>query len=179
MSSERKLSKELWSGISTHTDRLAFLLLPTAFVALVAWSWRKWPDVLVDFGRELYVPWQLANGKLLYTDIAYFNGPLSPWINSILFRMFGVSLLTLVTANLLVLAIVAGMLYYLVREISRPFTATVATLVFLTVFSVGQYMGQGNYNFVTPYSHEMTHGTAFSLAALVLLSVHVRRGGTQ
>lgn len=152
-------------------------LLSAVFVALVAWSWRRWPDVLIDFGRELYVPWQLAAGKILYADIAYFNGPLSPWINSILFRTFGVGMMTLVVANLIVLAMVAGMIYFLVREVSRPFTATVAALIFLTIFAFGQYMPQGNYNFVTPYSHEMTHGMAFSLAALVLLAFHLRRGG--
>ena len=119
----------------------AFLV--AVFLALVAWSWRKWPDVLIDFGRELYVPWQLAAGKVLYADIAYFNGPLSPWINSVLFRTFGVGLMTLVAANLIVLCLVAAMIYLLVREVSRPFTATVATLVFLTVFSVGQYGSQG------------------------------------
>ena len=23
-------------------------------------SWFKWPDVLIDYGRELYVPWQIT-----------------------------------------------------------------------------------------------------------------------
>ncbi len=179
------------SGVNLHTKRgrpraetasrqIAWVgppLLVAAFVALLGWSWRKWPDALVDFGRELYVPWQLAAGKLLYLDIAYFNGPLSPWLNSTLFRAFGTSLMTLVTANLVILVAVGAMLYALVRKVATPFTATIGTLVFLTVFAFGQYMPQGNYNFVTPYSHEMTHGTALALAALLLLSVHLRRAG--
>ena len=70
------------------------ILVAAAFVALAVWSWQKWPDVLVDFGRELYVPWQLASGKRLYLDIAYFNGPLSPW------RCI---LSTLATVNMIVL----------------------------------------------------------------------------
>ena len=64
-------------------------------------TWRRWPDLLIDFGRELYVPWQLASGAVLYEDIAYFNGPLSAYWNALLFRWFGPSLLTLVVANLL------------------------------------------------------------------------------
>jgi len=34
------------------------------FLAMSAWTWRKWPDILVDFGRELYVPWQRVAGKV-------------------------------------------------------------------------------------------------------------------
>jgi hypothetical protein len=58
-----------WSG------PIAIIL---AGLAMLCWTWRTWPDVLIDFGRELYVPWRLAAGQVLYTDIAYFNGPLSP-----------------------------------------------------------------------------------------------------
>jgi len=152
-------------------------LLPAVFVALAVWSWRRWPDVLVDFGRELYVPWQLAAGKALYADIAYFNGPLSPWLNSLVFRTFGVGLVTLVVANLAVIVAISVMLYVLLREMGGRFTATVGTLVFLTVFAFGQYIRQANFDYVTPYSHEMTHGTALSLAAMVLLRIHLRRGG--
>ena len=46
--------------------------------AMLAWTWGTWPDVLVDFGGELYVPWRLAEGDVLYRDVAYFTGPLSP-----------------------------------------------------------------------------------------------------
>jgi hypothetical protein len=151
-------------------------ILVVAFVALLAWSWGKWPDVMVDFGRELYVPWQLAAGKSLYRDIAYFNGPLSPWLNALFFRAFGVGLLTLVIANLAILVAIGTMIYILLRELSGPLCATVGGLVFLTSFAFAQYMPWGNYNFVTPYSHEMTHGTALSLAALVFLSLHLKRG---
>jgi hypothetical protein len=58
------------------------LVLLAVGAALLAWTWRKWPDILVDFGRELYIPWQLVSGKVLYVDIAYFNGPLSPYLNA-------------------------------------------------------------------------------------------------
>jgi len=34
-----------------------FALHAVVFVALTAWSWRKWLDPVIDSGRELYVPW--------------------------------------------------------------------------------------------------------------------------
>ena len=33
-------------------------------------TWRTWPDPIVDFGRELYVPWSLLEGQRLYADLA-------------------------------------------------------------------------------------------------------------
>src|SRR5262245_36351681 len=65
-------------------------------------SWRKWPDPLIDFGRELYLPWRLANGAVLYRDVDDFYGPLSQYLNAVLFRCFGTGLMVLVTANLVV-----------------------------------------------------------------------------
>jgi len=60
--------------------RLAGLVvLAGVAIAMLRMSWGKWPDVLVDFGRELYVPWMLAEGKVLYRDLLYFRGPLSPY----------------------------------------------------------------------------------------------------
>src|SRR5205085_4695112 len=79
-------------------------ILALALAGMLAYTWGTWPDPVVDFGRELYVPWQLSQGKVLYRDIAYFNGPLSAYFNSFLFRTLGVSLLTLVVANIAILA---------------------------------------------------------------------------
>src|SRR5262245_62458868 len=54
------------------------VLLILTGIIMTVWTWQTWADVTVDFGRELYVPWQLTEGKILYRDIAYFGGPLAP-----------------------------------------------------------------------------------------------------
>ncbi|MDH3346626.1 MAG: hypothetical protein OEM02_00800 [Desulfobulbaceae bacterium] len=69
------------------------LLPPVALAVLFCFlaieTWRKWPNFYVDFGRELYIPWQLSKGKVLYKDIAHLFGPLSQYISAILFKFFG------------------------------------------------------------------------------------------
>src|SRR5580765_937542 len=87
-------------------------------LAMLLWTWGTWPDPLVDFGGELYVPWRLAEGDVLYRDVAYFTGPLSPYLNAALFRVFGTSLLALVLLNLLVLAGIAALLHRLLARIA-------------------------------------------------------------
>ncbi|MEM9658093.1 MAG: hypothetical protein AAF961_07010, partial [Planctomycetota bacterium] len=45
-------------------------------------------------------------------------------------------------------------------------TATLACTVFLLLFAFAQYTTVRNYNYVCPYSHEMTHGLLLALTAL-------------
>ena len=77
------------------------LVLAVMFSVMIAWSWCKWPDILVDFGRELYVPWQIATGKVLYKDIAHLFGPFSSYFNALLFKLFGASYIVLVVSNIM------------------------------------------------------------------------------
>jgi hypothetical protein len=140
-----------------------------AFASLVAWTWLTWPDVFVDFGREFYVPMRLAEGAVLYRDLAYFNGPLSPYFNALCLGIFGASLRTLFLVNIVLLALLTGLLYRMLARIGDASFALVAVLLFLCVFAFGQLTGFGNYNFVAPYSHELTHGVILGIAALAAL----------
>lgn len=143
------------------------LSLGVALALLATWSWRKWPDLLVDAGRQLYVPWRLSEGEALYRDLAYVMGPASQYLNALLFEIFGVSLTTLIAANLAILALIVFCTYRLLRRIVPALDATLLGTFFLCVFAFGQYLGNAGYNYLAPYRHEMTHGLAATLLALV------------
>jgi hypothetical protein len=151
------------------------VLCATAFFLLITSSWRKWPDVLVDFGHELYIPWQLAAGKVLYRDIAFLYGPFSQYLNAFWFRLFGVSLTTLIFCNAAILAGLTWMVYRMLADACDRLVATAACLVLLFVFGFAHYPGIGNYNFICPYSHEATHGVVLSIAMIFCLSRAGRR----
>lgn len=138
--------------------------------ALATWSWGKWTDPLIDFGFELYVPWRLIEGEVLYRDIAYRNGPLSPYWNALLFGVFGVSLRTLVIANLAVLAAITALLFGLLERALSRWGALAGCAVFLATCAFSQYGNVGNYNFVTPYQHGSTHGLLLGLALVARLA---------
>lgn len=153
------------------------LLLIATGIALATWTWGAWPDPFIDFGRELYVPWQIASGQaVLYRDIAWFNGPLSPHVNALWFRLFGTGLRTLVFVNLALLAVTTALLYRLLAVMADRFAATLACLTFLLVFAFGQYVGVANYNYVCPYSHEVTHGLLLTLVSLNALVTWRKQG---
>jgi len=152
-------------------------LIVIVFLVMALWSWRKWPDLLVDFGQQLYIPWQLASGKLLYKDIVILHGPFSQYFNSFWFKLFGPSLTVLIFVNLAILAGITVVLYKTVRRSADSLTATTVCLVLLTMFGFSQYVRVGNYNYVTPYTHESTHGVALTAAMILALSHYLTRGG--
>ena len=150
-------------------DAKNVLVLVLTFSALTVWSWRKWSDPVVDFGRELYQPWQITAGKVLYRDIAVLFGPFSQYLNALWFTLFGVSVTTLVLCNLAILAAMTAGIYYLFAAACGPTTAVATGVVMLVLFGFPQYVSPGNYNFVCPYSHEATHGTAAAVATMACL----------
>lgn len=151
--------------------------LAALLIALAGATWRRWPDVLIDFGQQLYIPWRLAEGERLGRDLLYFHGPLSQHLNALLFRLFGVSFSTLIGANLVLVALLSWILARLVRRASDRLTGVVAAATFLALFAFAQYVMVGNYNFIAPYTHEATHGLLFGAGMLLCLGRFLRRGG--
>lgn len=152
------------------------LVVGTA-VAMLAWTWETWPDPLVDFGRELYVAWRIAEGEVLYRDLGYFNGPLSPYLNGAWMALVGPGIRWIVLLNLLVAIATGVLLHTLLVRIAGRGAATLALLVYVLLFTSIQLLTVANYNFLAPYSHEMTHGLALCLLALGAIARHRATGG--
>ena len=151
-----------WTGLA---------LVALAFVLSAVVSWRRWPDLLVDFGGQLYIPWRLAHGAVLYRDVYYFaGGPFSQYFNALLFKFFGTSFFTLIVANLAWVALTVCLIYRRFVAAADVLTATIIGLGIVLVFAFGQYTSIGNYNYLAPYSHEMLHGLLLSILAVMLLS---------
>jgi hypothetical protein len=70
----------------------ALLTLIVIWAASLHATWATWGSLTVDSGHEMYVPTVLSEGKMLYRDVWFMYGPLAPYLNSFLFRLFGVHL---------------------------------------------------------------------------------------
>ncbi|MGA2029268.1 MAG: hypothetical protein ABSG87_04245 [Verrucomicrobiota bacterium] len=160
-----------------HSPWAGLILVAIAFVVAAFVSWHKWPDILIDFGMQLYLPWRISAGDVLYRDLHYLSGgPLSQYFNALLFKIFGVSFRTLIFANLAITAATLVLIYRRFLAAADRLTATTICLSIVLVFAFNEYTFVGNYNYIAPYSHEIFHGLVLSILAIALLSDWVSKG---
>ncbi len=107
-------------------------------------------------------------------DIEYWNGPLSPYFNSLVFRVFGESIFVIEIVNIFLLGIFAIFLYSFYDKKNKLTSIPIITTSFIVLFAFAQYVTIGNYNYVTPYSHELTHGILIGFVSIYLLARYSR-----
>jgi hypothetical protein len=151
------------------------IIIIAAGAVLAVWSWQKWADPIFDFGRELAIARQIAEGRVLYADIAYDGGPLSPALNALMIWLFGARLDAIIALNFAVLSATVFFFYRILRAVADRFAAVAGCILFLWLFAFGQHTYHSGYNHICPYRHEMTHGLLFCLASLDSLLAYYRR----
>jgi len=149
----------------------AGVAIGAVFALMIFKTWRRWPDLIIDFGAQLYMPWQMSAGAVLYRDVHYLaGGPFSQHYHALLFKMFGVSFLTLVVSNLAVLALLVAAIYLCFYRCADQLTAITACVAVLVVFAFAHFTTLGIFNYITPYSAEVVHGLVLSVLTVALLA---------
>jgi hypothetical protein len=156
---------------------------PTTFAALLAligiWAvtmyatWGSWGNLTVDSGREIYVPAALAKGKMLYRDVWYPYHPLAPYLNSILFRTFGIRLAVIYWAGSLSALSSAIFLYLSGIELGSWLAGwTAGAVVVVQAFQPNLFC------FPLPYSSAAVYGCLAACAFVWCLVRACRSEGT-
>jgi hypothetical protein len=70
-------------------DATARAVIVAVALGLFWLTWAHWGSIQVDCGRELYIPYQLQRGKLLYRDLWFPHGPLASYVEALLIGVFG------------------------------------------------------------------------------------------
>ncbi|MBO0725436.1 MAG: glycosyltransferase family 39 protein, partial [Blastocatellia bacterium] len=132
------------------------------FAAMMAVSWRRWISPITDSGREMDLPLRLMNGELLYRDVYYLYPPLSPYLHSLLYRIFGAHLGVLQAGGAICAALVVWICYRIARRLMTPSESTLAVIavIIVCVFKPGG-------NLIWPYAFAALHGMVFALGALL------------
>ncbi|MEE8260561.1 MAG: glycosyltransferase family 39 protein [Nitrospinaceae bacterium] len=138
-------------------------------------SWQKWADLIVDYGTQLYIPWQVSEGNVLYRDLDYLFGPFSAYLHALLFKIFEPGIMVLAWFNLGVVVALGFLIYLLFKYFADSLTASLTTLAFLGIFAFGQYKGGGNFNFICAYSYELAHGVFLSFLILWIFTQTLER----
>ncbi|MEK7232658.1 MAG: glycosyltransferase family 39 protein [Elusimicrobiota bacterium] len=103
------------------------------------------------------------------------HGSLSPYLNALFFKAFGVCFDTLIFANFILLAVSLALLYAIGRKLAGRWVATATCALVVALLGFSRLGDMGNFNFITPYSHAATHGLLLSLSAILCLSFHLER----
>ena len=150
--------------------------IPIVVISWLAISWRRWPDCLIDFGQQLYVPWQISQGKVLYRDIYYSYGPLAAYVNGLFFKCFGTNLHVLFIASFICLMVIGYLLYAIFKSAYGVVSGIISLYIFFGIFAFGHYLlGLSSYNFISPYSYELVYGFALSLAGIFFIDYWLKR----
>ena len=160
------LKKRVWSPV----------ILLLSMGAMVWMSWGKWPDLVVDFGDQIYVAWRLSEGEVLYRDIVYFMGPLSSYVHGFLFKLFGASFLVLGEFNFFLVVGLTALIYHLFTFLGNRLSGTLSALAFITIFAFSQYLWMGNHNFIVSYVYDLTHGVFLCFLSIYLFKEFILRG---
>jgi hypothetical protein len=140
----------------------------------IAQSWMRWLDPIVDTGRDLYIPEQLAHGVKLYRDILYFYPPLTPYLLAGVTAVIGHSIASYVVIGLFIASATAAVIYFLMLRAANELAAVTAAATFAACSVAGQSTWGTNYVF--PYAHAATLAMLFFMGMVcALIPVEDRR----
>ena len=141
-------------------------------VTCLAWiSWETWGDPIIDLSREVYVPWQIRGGHVLYRTLTYNYGPVAPYLFAGLTKIFGDTLtLYEIVGAAIGLSTVAA-LYRLGCRLASIGVGLAAALLFVLHSFFGATTWGTNY--VLPYSYAATISMSLAVWSLVALIGYV------
>ena len=128
-------------------NKINILILSIFFIILSIIFWGKTENILIDFSRESYIPYQMLNGKILIKDIFLIYGPFGYIINSFLYK---------ISTNINILFLEAHIISYFIvifiYLIFKKFTNEKNSLIFSLFFIAISIFSHSIFNFTIPYS---------------------------
>lgn len=122
-------------------------------------------NILIDFGREVYYPEQMLQGKVLFKDLFNIYGPLSYQVNALLYKIFGAKLTTLYGAGWICSLLAISGIYLIAQKFLSKFAS----------FSIGFFTicicitTTSIFSFHFPYSWAILYGLISFLYSLYFL----------
>ncbi|MGN0015641.1 MAG: glycosyltransferase family 39 protein [Candidatus Gastranaerophilaceae bacterium] len=118
-------------------------------------------NISTDTGRELMIPYEILNGKILYKDILNIYAPLAYYINAFIYKLFGIK-----AESLYIGGAISSLIYlFVLNKISEYFLSKKVSF-FITLFvALSCIYNSRLFNFILPYSYSMTYGLTFYICA--------------
>lgn len=124
------------------------LIITIIFAIFSIIFYAKTGNMLIDFSRESYIPFEINNNANLIKDIFLIYGPFGYIINSFLYKInFNINSI-LILAHLI--SYFCAILFYL---ITKKFSNNNISLIFTIFFIIISIFSNSTFSFVVPYSY--------------------------
>lgn len=162
MNQPEKLPTETFAPGFVREDRFALSALAVLFAAMLAASWQRWTQPLLDHGREMNLPTRILAGEHLYSDVQFLYGPFAPHFNALLYKIFGIQLGTIKVSGAVCAVLILLMIYWLSRRLMSVWESAAVTALVMAICAV-----KSTANYIQPYAYAALYGCVFALASLV------------
>jgi len=147
----------------------AYLIIAAGFIFMLSVSWLKWGNILIDTYRDPYVAGKILNGAVLYKDIGYEMGPLTPYLLAFIAKIFGIGIYTFVGCGIVLTILMVVLIYRISRLFLSRLACVEIILIFLMLFAIREHNYNDIGNFILPYSFAAVMYALFTAAALYCL----------
>jgi hypothetical protein len=142
-------------------DTSARIVIFLVALALAWHSWARWGNFQVDCGRELYIPTQILQGKMLYRDLWFPHGPLASYVEAALIGLFGKHLYVLYSFGIFISLACALLLFEIGVTIDERSAGLAAALVLLF-----EGFEPSLFSYIFPYAYTAPLGLLLGLTCL-------------
>src|SRR5215831_1150987 len=153
-----------YSAIRNPQSAIIFL-----FIAMLAASWQRWTQPLIDHGREMNLPARILAGERLYNDVQFLYGPFAPHFNALLYRVFGIHLSVLKVSGAVCAILILLMIYRLARSLMDEWESFLAAGLALVICAL-----KSTANYIQPYAYAALYGLVFALGSLIATVSYIR-----
>ena len=129
-------------------DKKNIIIITILFVLLSIFFYSKTGNILIDFSRETYIPYQLKENKILIKDIFLIYGAFGYIINSIIY-----SIKTNINLLIIEAHIISYFICILFYFILNKFFAKKLSCTLTIIFIITSIFSNSTFSFVLPYSY--------------------------
>ena len=140
------------------------------FIVMLAASWQRWTQPLIDHGREMNLPTRILAGEKIYSDVQVLYGPFAPHFNALLYRVFGIHLSVLKAAGVVCAILILLMIYRLARVLMSEWESFLVAGLALVLCAL-----KSTANYIQPYAYAALYGLVFTLGSLVATVSYIKQ----
>ena len=130
--------------------KIHIFIITIVFTIFSIFLFGKTGNMLIDFSREIYIPYQLLKGEILSKDIFQIYGFWGYFINQLLYKIILSPKILILEAHILSYLTAIGFYLILINYVKKNY-ALIFTLFFISI----NIFSNSIFSFVIPYSYAM------------------------